>query len=48
MLDKLLRAAAITALLSILMYGGFLDAKPSRPTADKQPLPQVALKLRLP
>jgi hypothetical protein len=47
MLNKLLRAVAITAILSVLMYGGFIDAKAAHLTA-KQTLPPVALKLTFP
>lgn len=48
MLDKLLRAAAITAVLSILMHDGFIAVTPSYLMADQQLLPQAAFKLRLP
>jgi hypothetical protein len=47
MLNKLLRAVAITAGLSVLIYSGFIEAKPAHLTVQPA-LPPVALKLTLP
>lgn len=47
MLKKLLRAMLITTVLSVLMYGGFIDAK-SASQAPQQTVPPIALKLELP
>ncbi|MBD2034435.1 hypothetical protein H6F86_13055 [Phormidium sp. FACHB-592] len=47
MLNKLLRAVAITVVLSILIYNGFIEAKPAQITVQPA-LPPVDLKLTLP
>ncbi len=46
MFNKLLRAAAITAVLSVLIYNGFIDA--TAPRTAQQSSPPVAFKLTFP